>query len=139
MNSVVTAVDSNILFDLFSRDSTFKAVSARQLEDALYKGPVLVCDIVYAELAPSFRIQKELDDALLAIGMHISPIDTDIAYEAGRRWGQYRRAGGPRSRILADFLIGAHALQTAGEFLTRDVGFYQTYFPEITRPLDASS
>ena len=72
-----------------------------------------------------------MDSALHLIGATVSPIDTDIAYIAGLRWGQYRRAGGPRTRILADFLIGAHAIAAAGAFLTRDRGFYSTYFPEL--------
>ena len=41
------------------------------------------------------------------------------------------RPGGPRTRILADFLIGAHAIATAETFLSRDHGFYSTYFPEL--------
>ena len=61
----------------------------------------------------------------------VLPITTDIAYEAGLRWQRYRRAGGPRERIITDFLIGAHALSTADAFLTRDRGFYATYFPEL--------
>ena len=134
MTSENTAVDSNILFDVFSRDSAYKAQSIRQLQDALDRGRVLVCDVAYAELAPSFGSRAELEEALHGLDLNISPIDTDVAYEAGRRWGSYRRAGGPRSRILADFLIGAHALLKAGLFLSRDDGFYQTYFPELNRP-----
>ena len=134
MTSAKTALDSNILFDVFSRDSTYKAQSIKQIQDGLDRGMVLVCDVVYAELAPSFGSRGELEEALQGINVNISPMDTDMAYEAGRRWGRYRRAGGPRTRILADFLIGAHALLAADLFLTRDDGFYQTYFPELKRP-----
>ena len=134
MITVITAVDSNILFDVFSRDSSYKAQSMQQLQDALDRGMVLVCDVAYAELAPSFGSQAELEEVLQGLNLNISPIDTNIAYEAGRRWGCYRRAGGPRTRILADFLIGTHALFTADAFLTRDRGFYSSYFPELNRP-----
>ena len=58
---------------------------------------------------------------------------TDIAFEAGVRWRRYRRAGGPRNRILTDFLIGAHAVAKADAFPSRDRGFYASYFPELGR------
>ena len=61
-----------------------------------------------------------------------SPVTTEIAYEAGLRWQRYRQAGGPRERIITDFLIGAHALGAADKFLTRDRSFYTTYFPELS-------
>ena len=44
---------------------------------------------------------------------------------------RYRRSGGPRERIISDFLIGAHAAAEADTFLTRDRGFYAKYFPEL--------
>ena len=95
---------------------------------------MLVCDIVYAELVPAFGNREALDGALREINATLSPIDTSIAYESGMRWMRYRRAGGARTRIVADFLIGAHALAVADTFLTRDRGFYATYFPELKTP-----
>ena len=131
MQPMTTAADTNILLDVFTPNSEYTLESGESLRLAHRRGPVLVCDIVYAELVPTFESRDALDAALSAIGAAVSPINADIAYMAGSRWGQYRRAGGPRTRILADFLIGAHAIATADTFLTRDSGFYATYFPEL--------
>ena len=128
---MITAVDTNVLVDVLFEIEPHWEPSRRWLHDAYERGAVLVCDVVYAELVPSFNDRDELNQALRDVNIAISPINTGIAYEAGRRWMRYRQAGGPRERILADFLIGAHALVVADAFLTRDRGFYATYFPEL--------
>ncbi len=128
---MTTAGDTNILLDVFIPDSEYRPESVELLRVARQRGPILVCDVVYAELVPNFPSRAALDAALRAVGATVSPINTDVAFKAGLRWGQYRRAGGPRTRILSDFLIGAHALATADTFLTRDQRFYATYFPDL--------
>ena len=128
---MITAVDTNVLLDILRGDERHGPESQERLKTAYDAGAVVVCDIVYAELVPAFEDRALLDDTLRQINASLSPITTDIAYEAGLRWQRYRRAGGPRERIITDFLIGAHALATADAFLTRDRGFYATYFPEL--------
>ncbi len=99
--------------------------------EAYDRGAILVCDVVYAEFVPAFEDRDALDGALTEIGARPSPIDSAMAYEDGLRWMRYRRAGGPGNRIITDFLIGAHAMVSADAFLTRDRGFYGSYFPEL--------
>ena len=129
---MTTAADTNILIDLFRDDSHYAGQSSERLNLARMRGPVIICPVVYGELVPTFNSKAELDDALEELGIELSPIDDAIAYEAGLRWQRYRQAGGTRTRMIADFLIGAHALTAADTFLTRDRGFYRTYFPELS-------
>ena len=128
---MITAVDTNVLLDVFLPDEIHGPRSLERLRNAYDRGTILVCDVVYAELVPAFGDRNALEEALREIGATISPINTAIAYQAGMRWLRYRQAGGPRNRIITDFLIGAHAAATANAFLTRDRGFYATYFPEL--------
>ena len=132
---MISAVDTSVLLDVFLPDERHGTRSKQWLRDAYDHGAILVCDVVYAELVPAFRDRAKLDEALREINVTISPINTDIAYEAGLRWLRYRQAGGPRTRIISDFLIGAHAGALADTFLTRDRGFYASYFPELEGPV----
>ena len=128
---MISAVDTSVLLDVFLADKQHGPRSRDWLREAYDRGAILICDLVYAELVPAFRDRRKLDEALGEINATISPINTGIAYEAGLRWMRYRHAGGPRTRIISDFLIGAHAAALADTFITRDRGFYTTYFPEL--------
>ena len=131
---MITAVDTSVLLDVFLPDERFGEQSTAWLRSAYDAGAIVVSDIVYAELVPAFGEKDALEGALRAINAMVSPLNTPMAYEAGVRWRLYRQAGGPRQRIITDFLIGAHAMTVAETFLTRDRGFYETYFPELKRP-----
>ena len=129
---MTTAVDTNILLDIFQGNPLYLPQSSAWLDAARGRGDVIICAIVYAELVPSFNSKDDLDETLTNFAVELSPIDEATAYEAGLRWQRYRQAGGARTRLIADLLIGAHALAKADAFLTRDSGFYRTYFPELS-------
>ena len=129
---MITAVDTNILLDVFLPDKKFAAVSSKLLKIAYNEGALIICDIVYAELVPQFENRDMLDRTLEQINVTISSLDVNIAFLAGEKWGIYRKSGGERKRIITDFLIGAHSSMKADRFLTRDRGFYRSYFPQLT-------
>lgn len=131
---MIAAVDTSVLLDVFLPDERYGRQSQQRLRAAYDAGAVVVSDVVYAELTAAFPDRTTLDRALREINATTSPINTDIASEAGVRWKRYRESGGPRTRIITDFLIGAHALAVADTFLTRDRGFFGTYFPELSAP-----
>ena len=129
---MISAVDTNILLDVFLPDKRFAEQSARLLKVAYDEGALIICEIVYAELVPQFGDRRRLDSALATLDVAVSSSNTDIAFLAGEKWGQYKKSGGTRERIITDFLIGAHASIKAERFLTRDRGFYKPYFPELS-------
>ena len=128
---MITAVDTNILLDVFLPDKKFASDSSKLLKLAYDEGALVICDIVYAELVPQFEKRSMLDSTLTTINVSLSSVDKDVAFIAGERWKKYRESGGKRERIITDFLIGAHAMIKAERFLTRDRGFYKSYFPDL--------
>ena len=68
---MITAVDSNVLFDLFLTNSPYHPQALRWLKDAHEAGSLILCDIVYAELVPAFDDRLVLDGALREIGVSL--------------------------------------------------------------------
>ena len=91
----------------------------------------MINPIVYAEIAFACEAIETVDDLLPAHLYAYRPIPREAAFLAARAHADYRARGGSRQTVLADFLIGAHALVERIPLLSRDRRRYRQAFPGL--------
>ena len=153
---MITAVDTNIVLDVLIPDEAFGESSKKLLDRHLSDGKLILCEVVFAELAARFPSEEELKMFLTETGMRLVYSTEKSLYIAGARWTKYARRGNKdlfscakcgtkfevtcpkcktalrkRLHVLGDFMIGAHALVNANCLLSRDLGVYKTYFSDL--------
>ncbi len=121
------AVDSSALIDFFGDSPAAEAVTDA-LRDALRSGPVVVCDVVLAEICAALKdgsqVLQDIEDA----GIVFLTTEARAALRAGEMQRRYRQRVRRRDRAVPDFLIGAHALLQCTALITRDADFFRDYF-----------
>ena len=153
---MISAVDTNIILDVLIPDEAHCASSKEVLERHLADGQLIISEIVFAELAAWFPSEKEHRSFLAETGIRLVRSSDRSLHVAGIRWAAYAgkvnkkvmscaKCGASfeircpvctealtrRFHVLADFLIGAHALTHADCILSRDLGVYKTYFTDL--------
>jgi predicted nucleic acid-binding protein len=117
---------------------------------------LILCEVVFAELAARFPSEQELNLFLAETGMRLVTSNEKSLHIAGMRWAEYARrskrnnfscaecgksftvccphcnaAVTRRQIVLSDFMLGAHALVQADCLLSRDLGIYKSNFSDL--------
>jgi len=136
---MITALDTNILVSLWNEDDSLNLAAKAAMSAALDKGSLIIAAPVFSELLASpWKDEAFLDEFFAATGISVDwNLDEPIWRIAGRAFHDHsarrrrKREPGPR-RIVADFLIGAHAFQNGFSLLTLDARFFRATFPRLS-------
>jgi predicted nucleic acid-binding protein len=134
----MTSIDTNVISALLEADDALSKQAENALDQAAQNGRLCICLPVYAELIAKPKRSVALVDTFLSTTrIEVdSQFDTNLWTIAGLAFGVYtshrkkEKSSLPR-RILADFLIGAHAQESRHTLLTLDSRVYKASFPKL--------
>ena len=124
-------VDTNVLVDVLVNDPEWADWSTSQLRAQSQIHRLIINPIIYAELSLTFSSVEALDRVLADMVLPVVEVPKPALFLAGKAFVQYRRRGGQKSNVVADFFIGAHAAVARLPVLTRDAQRYHSYFPSV--------
>lgn len=124
-------VDTNVLLDVVSDDPAWADWSQRQLETASLRDRLCINPVIYSELSIAFARIEEVEAVVAEAGLTVEDMPREALFLAGKAFMQYRERKGRMLGVLPDFFVGAHAAMTGSPLLTRDVGRYRSYFPNV--------
>jgi predicted nucleic acid-binding protein len=134
---LTTALDTNVLSAAWNEDETLNRWATTALENAQQSGRLVICGVVHAELLAAGRTEAFVDQFCEQAGIAVEwELAEKVWRVAGTAFQSYatrrkKQKGAEPRRILADFLIGAHALVSGYKLLTLDAGIYKTAFPRL--------
>ncbi|WP_460147826.1 type II toxin-antitoxin system VapC family toxin [Pseudomonas sp. S2_A02] len=124
-------VDTNVLIDVLEDDPVWADWSIQQLRAQSQIHELAINPIIYAELSQTFSNFEALDDVVTQLGLAMQEVPRPALFLAGKAFVRYRKVGGGKNNVLADFFIGAHAAVKKLPLLTRDAKRYRSYFPSV--------
>jgi predicted nucleic acid-binding protein len=129
---VISAVDSSVILDVLTNDPSFAEGSEQVLRKASNEGRLVICECVLAEIYPALGDSTRCDELLTDWQLDFVPSSRESAELAGANFSRHLARGGKQGRVVADFLIGAHAQLNADRLISRNRGYVRDYFDELT-------
>ncbi len=136
---MTTAIDTNVVVALWDKDPALSLAAQTALEAAFRRGSLVVSAPVFAELmAAPGRTETFVTAFVEETGI---AVDWDLGEAVWRSAGlafqgyverRRKQRDTGRRRILADFMIGAHAQVRGYRLLTLDERLYRTAFPTLS-------
>lgn len=124
-------VDTNVLVDVLENDPIWVNWSITKMRELANTHTLAINPVIYTELALTFATVEELDSVINNLQLKLLEIPRPALFLAGKAFARYRRQGGVKTNVLADFFIGAHAAVLGCPILTRDTSRYTSYFPTV--------
>lgn len=124
-------VDTNVLVNVLENDPEWADWSIGQLRAQSQIHRLAINPIIYSELSLTFSTVEALDRAVDDLGLAVIEIPRPALFLAGKAFVRYRRQGGTKQNVLADFFIGAQAAVSRYPILTRDTRRYSSYFTDV--------
>jgi predicted nucleic acid-binding protein len=130
-------VDTNVLLDVLGADPHFGERSKAALVACATTGVLVINPVIFAEVGVMIDSLEELNVLLPETLFRRDPLPWEAAFLAGRAFRRYKQAGGGKRRMLADFLIGAHAAVAGFTLLSRDRSYLHYFDIEVLDPSGA--
>lgn len=127
---MLTAVDTCVILDVLTNDPRHADASVAALQQARREGALILGETVLAEIVPAIP-KGALHEFMADWQLAFQPSTQQVAELAGEKLRTYLTRGGKAGRVVADFLVGAHAEIHARRLLTRDRGYYRDYFKRL--------
>ena len=128
---MIVLVDTNVLLDVVTDNAEWYDWSVARMNGLALQHTLAINDIIYAELSPSFDRFEEVSSVVAEMRLQLRPIPTAAQKQTNKTHKTNRRAGGVKTGILPDFLIGAQAAVEGLPVLTRDTRRFRSYFPTV--------
>lgn len=125
-------VDTNVLADVLEDDPEWADWSIGQLRAQSRIHRLAINPVIYSELSLTFSTVEALNSTIDDLGLTMIEIPRPALFLAGKAFVRYRRRGGKKQHVLADFFIGAHAAVAGYTVLTRNTQRYSTYFSGVS-------